>query len=102
MTKLLIRVCNEYGQREVARRTGISAASINRILKGTYPNPKKRIEKVNNTFSHIVNEKIKCPTLGLIHRDVCSRYKKWSICNKIHKNRSYMSVKKLCKSCKES
>ena len=101
MKKLLIRVCDEHGQREVARRVGVSAASINRILKGTYPNPQKILEKIKDTFSSIENREIKCPTLGIIHKEVCSRYKEWSKSNKIHKDRSYMSVKELCKKCEE-
>ncbi|WP_294962082.1 helix-turn-helix transcriptional regulator [Sulfurimonas sp.] len=101
MKKLLIRICKEHGQREVARRTGVSPASINRIIKGTYPNPQKILEKVKDTFSSFQNIEIECPTLGVIHIDVCSRYKEWSKANKIHKDRIYMSVKELCKKCEE-
>ena len=97
--ELLKKACKQHGQREVARRLHRSPASINRILKGTYPNPKKILIEVYEMFN--TSAKVVCPTLGEIHRDVCKRYCTWAQEDRVHHERLYNAVKEHCLTCKE-
>lgn len=102
MTETLQKACNLYGQRETARKIGMSASTINRILKGTYPKPEHILERVVKVFSELREDKRECPALGEIHIDVCSRYRVWAEQDKVHRDRLYMQVKEHCKECKRS
>jgi transcriptional regulator with XRE-family HTH domain len=61
--------CEESSQADVARRLGVSAALVNRVLKGTYPGNLSRIEAlVRGTY---MQESVVCPVLGTITRRRC-------------------------------
>lgn len=95
--EILRKVCKRYGQREVARRLHRSPTSINRILKGNYPNPERILKEVHEMFSEST-EKI-CPVLGEIHKDVCKRYCMWAKQDRVHRERLYNTVKEHCLIC---
>ncbi|MCX6076407.1 MAG: helix-turn-helix transcriptional regulator [Campylobacterales bacterium] len=97
--ELLKKACELYSQREVARRIGKSATTVNHILKGIYPKPEPILKTVSEVFADLADEEIVCPVLGKIHGDVCQRYKEWAKLDKVHKDRLYMQVKESCKNC---
>lgn len=97
--KELERACKLYGQREVARRMKVSATSINLILNGKYPNPKHMLERAKKMFCLDVNE-CECPVLGIIHLEVCEKYKEWAKEGVVKKERLYMQVRSYCNECK--
>ena len=97
--EILKRACELYTQREVARRIGKSAATINLVLKGTYPNPQRILESVAIEFASLKSDECECPVLGTMHRDVCNKYFNWSKHAKVHKDRLYIQVKEYCKEC---
>jgi hypothetical protein len=95
----LERACKLYGQREVARRMKVSATSINLILKGRYPNPKRMLERAKEMFCFDAQER-ECPILGAIHFEVCEKYREWAKEGVVKKERLYMQVRSYCNECK--
>ncbi len=101
--ELLQKACSHYGsQREVGNMIGKSGSTVNLLLKGKYPNPHKILQHVQEIFSHLIEDRYECPMLGVIHVDVCEKYRLWAKQNKVHKDRLYMKVKEHCLSCTRS
>lgn len=98
--KLLRQMCDLYSQREVGKKIGKSAATVNLLLKGKYPNPHKILEKVSEVFAELNKNEVDCPVLNTIHLNVCLKYQEMARQNKFHKDRLYMQVKDHCKECK--
>jgi len=97
---LLEKACKHYkSQRIVGNKIGKSAATVNLLLKGTYPKPEKILKTVSEVFADLNATEVECPYLGVIHADVCNRYKQWAEQDKIHKDRLYMQVKEHCENC---
>lgn len=101
MTTLLQKACDHYGsQRTVGRMIGKSAATVNLLLKGTYPKPEKILQKVSEVFADLNHTKSICHVIGEIHPNVCIRYKQMAGQGKVHRDRLYMQVKDECIKCK--
>ncbi|WP_455756503.1 hypothetical protein [Sulfurimonas sp.] len=97
---LLKKACDKHSQRKTGVMIGKSAATVNLILKGTYPKPEKILQKVSEVFADLNSTEFNCPVLGEIHVDVCKKYKSMAEQNKVHKDRLYMQVKSECVNCK--
>ncbi|MGE4406078.1 helix-turn-helix domain-containing protein [Pseudomonas sp.] len=59
--KLLRTACAERSQADVARALGCSAGTVNMVLKGSYPNPEKWLQRVEEVFG---STRIECPVFG--------------------------------------
>jgi len=98
--ELLRKACEHYGsQRKVGEMLGKSATTVNLLLKGKYPNPEYLCEQAKITFAHLTDIKIECPILGMIHSEVCSRYKKMARDGIVKTDRLYMQVRIYCGKC---
>ena len=95
---LLKRAAARYGQRGVARKLGVSPATVNRVLHETYPNPEHVLAKAAALFGE-PEHRGRCPVLGEIHPDVCARYAVWAVEGRTHRDRMYRQVKDTCISC---
>lgn len=94
----LERACKAWSQREVARRLGVSPTTINLVLKGKYPNPKRIVERAKELFGNDRSE-CECPVLGVIHAEVCDKYREWAKDGAIKRDRLYMQVRSYCNDC---
>jgi transcriptional regulator with XRE-family HTH domain len=65
----LRRACKESPQAAVARRLGVSPATISQVLKGTYRADLSGIEQ--RVRGALFGETVDCPILGDIKRNVC-------------------------------
>jgi len=101
-TELLKKACDLYGQRKTGEMIGKSATTVNLLLKDKYPNPDKHLQRVNEVFAYLKEDKCKCPILGEISIETCKKYKDFSKQGKIYKNRLYMQVKDHCMDCKRN
>jgi hypothetical protein len=97
--ELLQKACSYYSQRKVGDMIGKSGSTVNLLLKGKYPNPEKILLHVQEVFAHLAEDRCECPTLGVLHVDVCEKYRSWAKQNKVHKDRLYMKVKNHCINC---
>jgi transcriptional regulator with XRE-family HTH domain len=72
---LLKAKCTETSQAAVARRLGMSASTINQVLKGTYPgNPTEKILlQVEEIFGQTT---IDCPVVGEITLGKCAEHRR--------------------------
>jgi len=98
--ELLKRACEMHSQREVAKKIGKSATTINLIIKGKYPNPEPMLKKVDEVFGWLNSESVMCPVVGELHIGVCQKYYNWANEAKVHKDRIYREVKEHCVECK--
>lgn len=96
---LFERAVKQHGVNGLARKTGLSPATISRVKNGDYPNPAKVLAKVAELFEEPESGPIHCPVLGDIHPDVCARYAAWSAEGRVHRDRMYRQVKNACQSC---
>lgn len=97
--EILKKACNRYGQREVARRIGYSATTVNQVCKGIYPKPDPVLNAAAGVFSDFSSTDVVCPILGTIHENVCARYRGWALAGKVHQDRLYRQVKEACMTC---
>ena len=97
--ELLQKACAEFSQREVGKKIGKSASTVNQLLKGTYPNPEKILRKVGEVFEYLRDDRCECPVLGVIHRDRCKKYRELSYAGKLKRDRMYMQVRDYCSTC---
>jgi len=97
--QLLKKACKKYSQREVARKIGRSATTVNLILKEKYKKPEPILKLVKEVFTSLESDEVTCPTLGSIHKNVCSKYRTWASERRVHKDRLYGEVKESCMSC---
>ncbi len=95
---LLKQAAKRYGQRGAARKLWLSAATVNRVLHGAYPNPEHVLAKAAEVFGE-PDRGDRCPVLGEIHPDVCARYAAWAAEGRVHRDRMYRQVKNTCISC---
>lgn len=100
--EILVRACELHGQRGVARLISKSPTTVNQILRGFYPNPQRILAIVAQKFGDLESGEWACPILGVIHPDVCERYRTWAEAGVVHKDRLYMQVKSVCKTCERS
>lgn len=65
----LRRACDEKSQAAVARRLGLSPATVNQVLKGSYKGNLRAIEE--RVRGALMGLMVECPILGGIRRNVC-------------------------------
>jgi len=66
---VLTRECSATSQQAVAKRMGLSGATINQVLKGKYKGNLRRIQsRVEGAF---MAARVDCPVIGDIPRDQC-------------------------------
>ena len=97
----LKKACDKYGQRQTAKKIGYSVTAVNQVLKGNYPKPEPVLLSSDRVFGEMCSEQVHCPVLGEIHPDVCRRYAHWASSGKVHSDRMYRQVRKMCNECKE-
>ena len=93
----LKRAVDDLGTREVARRLKKSPAAVSQLYHNKYPNPERMyvlVEKVFGTDGEVI-----CPVLGAIHKNVCAKYRAWSLVRKVHQDLSYRQVRGICLTC---
>jgi|GEM_PF-1354201 len=76
---LLLREIAASSQSKVAKALGVSTATINRIVKGTYPNADHVLQRVEEVFS---GQTVQCPTMGTIDLGKCAetRRRPYAMC----------------------
>ncbi len=99
--EILKRACDQYGQRNVAKRIKRSATAVNQILHGTYPKPENILNLCALAFTEFATNEIVCPVLGAIHNGTCARYSLWAEQNKVHHDRLYRMTKESCLTCSQ-
>jgi transcriptional regulator with XRE-family HTH domain len=95
--KLLTQNVNEFGQAEVARRLGISAAAISQLLSGKYQaNPDNILKRVVEIFGGIA---VECPVLGEIPLSQCSSERKKPFAATSHQR---VALYRACQACPQN
>jgi hypothetical protein len=92
----LRRACNESTQAAVARRLGLSPATVSQVLKGVYNADLTAVEqRVRGALMH---ETVACPVLGEIKKDKCldhqARPQRFCAVNPL-----YMRLSRTCPDC---
>lgn len=66
---VLEKRCRASSQAGMARELGLSASTINQVIKGTYKASTDRIEQL--VRGRLMKETVRCPLLGVLARDEC-------------------------------
>lgn len=66
---VLRRACEKNSQAAVARRLGLSPATVNQVLKGSYKGSLRAVEE--RVRGALMGLTVDCPILGDIRRNVC-------------------------------
>lgn len=66
--------CEQSSQAKVGRRLGLSASTINQVLKGTYPSGLDRIRGL--VEGELLGATVVCPVLGEIPRNRCLEHQR--------------------------
>ena len=94
------KIVDRHGNNEVGRKIGKSKATISQVYHGKYPaDPQKIIDAVVEAYAEFEADEVACPELGLIHANVCARYRQWAEAKKVHPDRSYRMVRDACTTC---
>ena len=68
----LERQCRASTQAAVARALGISASTVNQVIKRSYAADTRNIEQL--VRGRFMKETVLCPVLGVLRRDDCVRH----------------------------
>lgn len=95
LLELLRDECANSSQSAVAKRLGYSGATINRVLKGDYPDSGKVLEKVEEIFGGVF---VDCQILGEIPLSLCADHRR----RQPTTDSFYARMFRACKACERS
>lgn len=95
---------HEGGYRKVAKKVGVSPATLCLIAKERYPSsPKKAFDALRREYGFLASQKVLCPALrDEIHFEICAKYAKAALLGKNIGGSAFALVKDVCAFCPNS